>query len=83
MYNAPRMRLVKEAAAELKAKDPKTRITAHALRKMLMDGEVPYITAGNRRLVNMDILERYLAGDLPSPAPGNMRVLGRAEKNCG
>lgn len=58
-----RMRLIKEAIAELKAKDPDTAITAYALRRMVKSGQVPSINAGNRYLVNMDVLERFLQGE--------------------
>lgn len=58
-----RMRLIKEAAAELKERDPKTAITEYALRRMVKSGELPSVCAGNRYLVNMDVLERFLQGE--------------------
>lgn len=57
-----RMRLIKEAIAELKEHDPNTAITEYALRRMVKSGQVPSINAGNRYLVNMDVLERFLQG---------------------
>lgn len=57
----PRMRTISEAAAELKQADPNTAITPHAVRKLVLTGEVPHIKAGKKRLINMDILERYLS----------------------
>lgn len=58
--SVPRMRLIKEAVAELKEMDPKTKITVHALRGLVIDGIIPCVNIGNRRLVNMDIVEDYL-----------------------
>ena len=60
----PRMRTVAEAAAELKRADPNTTITPYAIRKLVLSGEIPNIKAGKKRLINMDILERYLSGCL-------------------
>lgn len=62
-HSKPRMRLIKEAAAEIKAKDPETALTEYALRRMVKSGQVPSISAGNRILVNIDVLERFLQGE--------------------
>lgn len=59
----PRMRTITEAATELRKADPDTAITPHAIRKMLLNNEIPFIKAGNKRLINMDILESYLSGE--------------------
>lgn len=58
----PRMRLIKEAFTELKERDPSTALTEYALRRMVKSGQVPSVCAGNRYLVNMDVLERFLSG---------------------
>lgn len=58
----PRMRLIKEAAAELKERDPETALTEYALRRMVKTGQVPSVNVGNRYLVNMAVLERFLCG---------------------
>ncbi|MBQ8524381.1 MAG: DNA-binding protein [Clostridia bacterium] len=57
----PRMRTIKEAYSEIKAADPSTAITPHAIRRLLLDGKIPYITAGKKYLVNLDTLQSYLA----------------------
>ena len=56
-----RMRLLKEAYSEIKANDPDTALTIYAVRKMVLSGEIPHHKAGKRYLINMDLLEAYLA----------------------
>lgn len=56
-----RMRTIQEAAKELREKDPNTAITPYAIRRMVLSGTIPHIKAGKKRLINMDILERYLS----------------------
>ncbi len=48
----PRMRTVKEAIAELRAEDPHTAMTEHALR---------IVQCGRRFLLNLDTLLEYLS----------------------
>jgi len=55
----PRMRTIKEAYAELKAKDPKTSLSEYALRRMIKTGQIPSVYTGNRYLVNMALVENY------------------------
>ena len=56
----PRMRTIQEAAAELKAADPNTAVTAYAIRQMVLNNVIPHIKACKKRLINMDTLEKYL-----------------------
>lgn len=56
------MRTIPQAIAELKAEDPGTALTETALKRLVLTGRIPHITAGRKRLVNMDILRRYLNG---------------------
>lgn len=56
----PRMRTIQEAANELKKIDPDTALTPYAIRQMVLKGVIPCIYAGKKRLINMDILEKYL-----------------------
>ena len=55
----PRMRTIQEAAKELKQSDPNTAITPYAIRQLVISGKIPYVSAGRKRLINMDVLERY------------------------
>ncbi len=58
----PKMRTIQEAYNELKKIDPETAVTPHAIRKLVLSGEIPHIKAGKKYLVNMQILENYLCG---------------------
>lgn len=64
----PRMRTISECAAELKAIDSHTAITSHAIRQMVLDGTIPHITVGNKRLINLDTLLDYLT-NAPAKQP--------------
>jgi len=57
------MRIDKEVIAELTAKDPSTRFTRHALRTLAINGEIPFVRVGTRRLYDLDLVEKYLAGE--------------------
>lgn len=56
----PRMRTVSEAAAEIKAADPNTAITAHHIRQLALQGVLPRVKAGRKLLINLDTLIEYL-----------------------
>lgn len=64
----PRMRTIQEAAAELRRIDPETAVTPYRIRQMVLDGTIPHVKAGNKRLVNLDILLDYLATAAAPPA---------------
>lgn len=66
----PRMRTIQEAAAELRRIDPSTAITPYFIRRLVLNGTIPHVKAGNKRLVNLDTLLEYLAeAPAPEPAP--------------
>ena len=74
----PRMRTIQQAATMLKELDPGTCITPYRLRCWVLDGTLPHVSAGTKRLVNVDaILERLANGDLspigPTPISGVIR----------
>ncbi len=56
----PRMRTVPEAAAEIKAADPNTAITAYHIRQLALQGVLPRVKAGRKLLINLDVLIEYL-----------------------
>ncbi len=58
----PRMRTIKEAVAEFRAADPDTAITESYLRRLVVSGQVPHVKAGNKYLLNMDVLTQHLEG---------------------
>lgn len=56
----PRMRTIEQAAAELRQADPCTALTKNAIRQLVLSGTVPAVMIGNKRLVCMEQLEKYL-----------------------
>ena len=72
----PRMRTIQEATAELKIIDPSTAITCHAIRCMVLEGTIPHVKAGTKRLINLDMLLEYLSAPQEStPARGGIRPI--------
>ncbi len=55
-----RMRLQKDVFAYIKGKDPQTALTPHALRCMVLDGTIPHVDVGRKKLINLDVLDEYL-----------------------
>lgn len=53
------MRLIKEAYAEIKEADPYTAITPTGFRRLVLDGRIPSIMIGNKRLVSMEDVEGF------------------------
>ncbi len=65
MINAnkiPRMRTVSNAVAEIKRIDPNTDFTERALRRMVAQNEIPAVSVGNKKLINLDLLIEKLTG---------------------
>lgn len=56
----PRMRTVREAVAMIKAEDPGTAISEHAIRGLIKSGKLPIVQSGRRFLINYDGLLSYL-----------------------
>lgn len=56
----PRMRLLKQAYAEIVADDPDTALTMTALRRLVLSGAIPAVFSGRKRFINMDALLDYL-----------------------
>ena len=56
----PRMRTIKEAAAELKALDEHTAVTEYHIRQLALSGVLPRVNAGKKKLINLDLLIEYL-----------------------
>lgn len=60
MTSIPRMRTVKEAAAELKELDSHTALTEWRIRELALSGVLPRVQAGKKLLINFDTLIEYL-----------------------
>lgn len=56
MTNIPRMRTIPEAMRDIQKVDPNTALTVTALRRMVNNGEIPYVSVASKRLINLDIL---------------------------
>ena len=54
------MRTLPEAINCLREVDEETALTLHGLRKLISEGRIPYVLIGTKRLVNMDVLEKFL-----------------------
>lgn len=71
----PRMRLLKQAHAEILAADPDTALTMTALRRLVLSGAIPVFYSGRKRFINMDALMEYLSGAgvaEKAPVPNNL-----------
>lgn len=56
----PRMRTIKEAAAEMKQLDEHTAMTEWHIRQLALSGVLPRVKAGKKYLINLDTLFEYL-----------------------
>ena len=73
-----RVRTIDEAIAELKAQDGKTALTRHALRQLIIKGDMPSVKVGRKYLINFAVLEDYLKGSSTTQPPqvtGGIRPL--------
>lgn len=52
----PRMRTLPKAYAEIKKLDPDTAFTMRALRRMVINGELPTVEVASKKLINLDLL---------------------------
>ncbi|MDE7219771.1 MAG: helix-turn-helix domain-containing protein [Oscillospiraceae bacterium] len=59
-----RTRTIKEATAYFREKDPQTSLTETAIRMLLRSGAVPSVKVGKKYLVTLEVLERYLTGEI-------------------
>lgn len=62
----PRMRTINQAAEWLQENDPGTAFTKTALRRLVVNGKMPSVRVGQKYLVNLDTMENYLQGQLPT-----------------
>ena len=70
-----RMRLLDEAAHEIKIMDPNTAVSKNFIRELAIEGKIPCVMAGRKRLINFDALLTYLQNPEPEvPLAGIRRV---------
>ncbi len=60
---AARMRTAEGALAIIKELDPNTAVTLRAINRMVVNGEIPHVAVGRKRLINVDTLLAYLGGE--------------------
>ena len=58
------VRTISGALEELRREDPDTPISEYALRAWIKSGAVPAVKSGNKFLINMETLKRFLAGEV-------------------
>lgn len=58
------VRTIKGAIEELRKGDPDCSVTEYALRSWIRSGALPSVKSGNKYLLDMEILKRFLAGEL-------------------
>lgn len=54
------LRSIQKSFDIVKAGDPETGITVHTIRQWCKQGKIKCLTAGNKVLVDMDILMNYI-----------------------
>jgi len=55
------MRTIKQAAQHLKEMDPSTCIGEGFIRRRILDGSLPHVKAGNRKLIDLSVLYEFLS----------------------
>jgi len=62
MARTLKIRTIDKAYEEFKAKDPDTDISRNLIRQLVVSGAVPSTRAGNKYLVDIDVLEEHIRG---------------------
>ena len=57
-----RLRTIDEVYKVITKSDPKTSITKHYLRQLVINGEIPSRRAGKKYLIDLDDVEKYFSG---------------------
>lgn len=61
----PRLRTLDECVALLKSLDEQTAVSKFFIRNLALNGTIPSVKSGNKRLINFDALVQYLnRGDI-------------------
>lgn len=59
-----RMRTIQQAAEWLKETDPSSALSQNAIRRLVLTGAIPHVPVGSKRLIALEDVEAYLAGEL-------------------
>lgn len=68
------MRTICEAADFLREVDPQTAVTRTGLRRLVTSGQIPSVRIGAKYLVDLDVLDAFLAGRTCEPVSQNGAV---------
>jgi len=60
MSKLARMRTLDEAYAEIKQMDEHTGISKYYIRQLALNGKIPVVMCGRKRLINLDGLISYI-----------------------
>ena len=79
----PRMWTLTPTAELFKERDPSTAVTKHWIRSLVLEGKVPSVMVGRKRLINVDALIDYIAScgstaeqTQPKSTTGGIRRVG-------
>lgn len=63
-----KLRTINQTIAYLREQDPDSCLTKTALRRKIVNGEIPFVPAGRKYLLDLDTLPQYLfsAGTEPT-----------------
>lgn len=64
-FSFPRMRTISEAVSEIRAADPNSAVTPYRVRQLILSGVLPSVRAGNKYLIDLDVLIEYLKNPQP------------------
>ena len=67
---------VKDAVHKIKEDCPGTAITENYLRQLIKDGVLPELKAGNKVLINLDVLIEYLSNPTAEKFQPKSKVIG-------
>lgn len=67
---------VKDAVHKIKEECPGTAITENYLRQLIKDGVLPELKAGNKILINLDVLIEYLSNPTAEKFQPKSKVIG-------
>ena len=60
-----KLRTLKECYEYIKENDERSAVTPYFLRQMVVQKRIPYMRSGRKYLINLDNIEKFMAGELP------------------
>ncbi len=65
----PRMRTIDKAYEYVLGNDPDTQLSKNAFKKLVLSGEIASVNVGRKKLVNLDLVDRYLSCGVEQSEP--------------